>query len=102
MCVLTFTLWLIGNVLKLLFREILPSAGAAVSSEVVGEPMEVITDKPSLACEEPVVKDLLPNSLVSNNASESSSQQGDDNSMQVDDEITSSGDTLEEKDRLTM
>ena len=73
-----------------------------LNSEVMGEPMEVITDKPAIACESPVGKDLLPNSLVSSLPAGSADQTTDEDTMQVDEEVTSSADTLDEKQKLTV
>lgn len=83
----------------LIFRESFPSA---VSGNLVGEPMEVITDKPAIACESPVVKDMLPNSLVNTVPAAGAAQTLEEDSMQVDDDMTSCVHKLEEKQKLTM
>lgn len=69
------------------------------ANEAMGEPMDVLTDKHSLGAEEPAVKELLPNSLVGNSGAAATS--GED-TMQVDEEITSSAGTLSECDKLTV
>lgn len=64
--------------------------------------MEVITDKPAIACESPVVKDMLPNSLVNTVPAAGAAQTLEEDSMQVDDDMTSCVHKLEEKQKLTM
>ena len=65
--------------------------------EEAGEPMDVNTDKPLTAAEEPAAKELLPNSLAASSVPSTS-----EDIMQVDDELTSSADNTSDSDKLTM
>ncbi|XP_067937345.1 protein O-GlcNAcase-like isoform X2 [Watersipora subatra] len=70
----------------------------AAQEEAGCEPMDVITDKPCIAAEEPAVKELLPNSLVRRSGSTTSLE----DVMQVDEEITNSATKITDDNKLTV